>query len=277
MSYVELNKRYRSPGENRGEQLGTIALISDIHSNYQALIPVLAHIDRLEVDQVAFIGDLVDYGPEPAQCIQAMREREIIGIQGNHDAAVVGEISLEDFPIPMHASLQWTNQVLNEIDLRYLTDLPQSLRLPWGILHHGSPHDSLWHRVQNTSAATMIFRFTKESLYVVGHTHFPGAFCYNARKQVKMVPVHMRTVDTHGLATKTLVLEEGCRYIINPGSVGQPRDGDPRASFAVVSLEDTRVDSVTWYKVPYDAEITRSKILAHGLPQINGDRLLVGK
>ncbi len=257
--------------------MAKIALISDIHANYEALKVVFRLIDSIGVDGVICAGDIVDYGPEPALCIQSLKDHKVTGIIGNHDAAVIGDLPFSQFPALTQQSLAWTEQVLSEDEREYLQSLPKSQVLTWGMVIHGSPHDTLWHYVKDVPAATLIFRFSQQALHIVGHTHIPGAFCYTSQKQVRMIPARVGSGNEGGVAEKTLEFVKDFRYIVNPGSVGQPRDGDPRASFAIVTLNEAQPESMTWYRVPYDAELTRKRVYDVGLPSVFGDRLLVGK
>lgn len=255
-----------------------IALISDIHSNYAALEAVLGVVAALEVDGVVCAGDVVGYCASPSACIAALRRMDASVIKGNHDAAAVGELSLRYFPRNIQKALKWTSKVLSREEREYLQSRPTSLDLAWGLVTHGSPHDPLQHYVHDAPAALLIFRFGGESCYVVGHTHVQIAFAFEAAQGVKMIPARVgHQPGPSGESSYTLELEADCRYILNPGSSGQPRDGDFRAGFAVLDVDGDRPTSITWYRVPYDVEATRADVLENRLPPQFGDRLLVGR
>ncbi len=260
-----------------GVWLARTGILADIHGNEEALTTVLAQLDDLGVQDVICLGDTVDYGPRPLECLALLTARGIPAIQGNHDAAVVGAMTWERFSQRNYESLAWTDKHLNGSQRQYVQQLPERLELGWATAIHGSPHEALWHYVKDAQAALLVFRLATERLFLVGHTHMPGAFCYTERRQVKVTPGRTKIRHFSEPGARELSLDADLRYVINPGSVGQPRDNDPRASFAVVDHEAGTARQVTWYRVPYDWHKTRQQILAAGLPSLYGDRLLVGQ
>ena len=260
-----------------GASLARTALISDMHGNMEALTVVLRTIDSLGVDAIVSVGDSVDYGPRPKEVLAALQERQVLGVKGNHDAAVTGEIGWERFAHIHEPALRWTQQTLADADKAYLMALPEVLDLGWGYLVHGSTFEHLWHYVADATQAMMVFRRSKEVLHIVGHTHVGTAYQYSEQRQVKIVPGRPRQRGITEMGSRCLEFAEHSRYIINPGSVGQPRDADPRAAFAVVEHDTSQAYSVTWYRVPYDWDLVRSQILDAGLPELFGDRLLQGR
>jgi predicted phosphodiesterase len=251
-----------------------IAFISDVHSNYEALKAVLEVINELDVSCCYCLGDIVGYGPEPSLCIKTIRKEKIQSVQGNHDAGATGVISLEFFNPPAREALLWTEKVLSADEKGYLIDLPSIRNLSWGMLVHGSPQKPLYQYVNDTTNAFIVFRLGKEGLYLLGHTHQPALFALTGMR-IKVVPVRMERNRNYVELNREL--ESEMRYIINPGSVGQPRDGDLRASFAVLTLDEDKPVAVTWYRVNYDLEKTRQGILKKGLPEVFADRLLRGR
>lgn len=224
-----------------------VAVISDVHANLEALDAVLKEID---VEEVYCLGDLVDYGAQPNEVIQEVRARRVACVLGNHDwAALTGDTSL--FNPRAAISSIWSRRVLTEENAEYLGSLPQELRTKHGIgtyFTHGSPDDRLWEYVDPRTHSDLFAHYLDKlrvGLIGLGHTHVP------------------------------YVWNEGGRTVFNPGSVGQPRDGDPRASFAELEAAG-RKTSIRIRRVEYDCEKAASKIRAAGLPASFADRLLTG-
>ena len=225
-----------------------IAVISDVHSNLEALQEVLSRIEGLEV---YCLGDVVGYGANPNEVVEALRERKVLTVMGNHDhAAVTGETSMFNARAAMAA--RWTAEMLTNPNLAYLESLPRERRLRLGnaegYLTHGSPDDTLWEYVDPKTHG-QLFGHYLERLRVqfmgLGHTHVP------------------------------FVSDGAGGTVFNPGSVGQPRDGDRRASYAVLNAAGTaiKVDNI---RVEYNYEAAASKIRAAGLPEQFADRLRQG-
>jgi len=236
------DERWDSPSGAR------IAVISDIHSNLEALQEVLSHVGDMEV---YCLGDVVGYGANPNEVVEALREREVLTVLGNHDhAAVTGETGMFSTRAAMAAI--WTTKVLKPSNLAYLRALPKERRLRLGdaegYVTHGSPDDTLWEYV-DPRTHEQLFGHYLEKLQVqfigLGHTHVP------------------------------FVSDKTGGTVFNPGSVGQPRDGDRRASYAVVSVAGEAV-KVGHFRVEYDYEAAASKIKAAGLPGQFADRLCSG-
>lgn len=253
------------------------ALLGDIHGNEEALRPVLAFLDSLELDEIWCLGDTVDYGPRPSQCLSLLRERSIGSLLGNHDAAAVDVISDQDFHPECSLSLQWTKTQLSFQDELDLREAPKQMPRPWGLLAHGSPQDPLWHYVEDQAAALLVFRLYRGRFFVVGHTHYAGVFALSERGPVAEIAVPMEHWNFAEFASGHIKLENDARYIVNPGSVGQPRDGDPRASFCVVGFHGPVVEEVTWYRLPYDWSKTAEQIRDAGLPISFAERLGRGR
>jgi len=260
----------------------SIGILSDIHGNYEALKAVFGVLEEMGIGQLLCAGDIVGYGPSPSACVECLREHDVTAVLGNHDAAVAGRVSLGHFPGAIGAALEWTQQNISRSEIRYLADLPESMRLNWGVLIHGSPLQPLWHSVSDAGTAFRVLRVFDEPVYITGHSHQPAAFRYENSK-VKIQPVRVRRRVKAGgreegrIDKVTIRLKPGCRYLLNAGSVGQPRDGDWRACFAVLDLMDDQPVSMTWVRVAYDIEETRREILEKGLPVQFGERLLVGR
>jgi predicted phosphodiesterase len=239
-----------------------VAVLSDIHSNLRALEAVLASIGS--VDAIWQLGDVVGYGPDPEAVVRRLCEAGAIGVKGNHDAAAVGDLSVEDFNADARAAIEWTRARLNEDTRAYLAALPEVL-VPAGFdftIAHGSPRDPIWEYLTDARAARENLSAFATSYCLVGHTHVPLVL---RQKRIQMEGL---TVD----AESRLQLDER-RSILNPGSVGQPRDGDPRASYMLI---DTATGRATWQRVRYDVEATQAAMLEAALPPRLARRLAFG-
>ena len=231
------------------------AIISDIHSNLAAFRAVLQDVKtRGGVEQIWCLGDITGYGPNPRECIHLLRQYEHICVAGNHDLGAIGEIALSDFNDEAAVACAWTNQQLGPEDRDYIANLP--LRLVKGdfTLAHGSPREPIWEYVLSISDARVNFEYFHTRACLVGHTHVPLIFEHIVKSEKYLV--HETSPD------KTLELMEN-RLIINPGSVGQPRDGDPRASYVIYDSEYT---SIHYYRVHYDIIVTQQKMREYNLP-----------
>jgi diadenosine tetraphosphatase ApaH/serine/threonine PP2A family protein phosphatase len=240
-----------------------IVLVSDIHSNAVALDAVLAALPPY--DELWCLGDTIGYGPEPNRCLEQMRRLARHALTGNHDLASLGLVSLADFNALARTANQWNNEQL-EPDLRaYLQELPASLPLPEVTLAHASPRDPIWEYILDSETATANLDHFQTQICFVGHTHVPMLFVQHADGKIEL---------RRGRAGEIIRLKPDARYIINPGSVGQPRDGDPRAAYA---LWDTRAGTLRFNRVEYDVEATQRKMQAAGLPDLLAERLAFGR
>lgn len=243
--------------------MNRIAVISDIHSNLQALTTVLASIDALGVDGLYCLGDIVGYGARPVECLGLVRGRVTAAVQGNHDALIADPSLSLDFNVYSLAAVEHNRALLASGDLAWLGALPVSLRpAPDLQFVHGSPGDRDRYLVfldDMLEVSTTILQDEGPGACFFGHTHHQALFDGQELKRPQPGAV---------------AVAPGCRVLINPGSVGQPRDGDPRAGFAVWDRTE-RV--VTFHRVAYDVEGARQEIIAAGLPRLLGDRLLQGR
>jgi predicted phosphodiesterase len=242
-------------------------ILSDIHSNKEAFSAVLQFVRRKPWDKAVFLGDLVGYGANPNQTIGLLRSlKPLVGIRGNHDKVCSG---LEDGELFNRIALEaamWTRKKLTRANLTWLRSLPQ------GPLHvddtfaisHGTPIDEDAY-IFGEIEALNVFRHTQFPVCFFGHSHFPVIFALS--------PDAITTILTVAPSFK-FKLREGVRYLINPGSIGQPRDGNPLASFAIFDSE-TRMVSI--HRIPYRVRETQQKILKAGLPRPLADRLAIGR
>ena len=229
------------------------AILADIHANLAALTAVLDDINgKGGVDEIWCLGDIVGYGPEPGQCIKLLRQYNPVCVVGNHDLGAIGKLDLSYFNPAAAEACQWTAEKLNPVDARYLEDLPATVQKGDFLLVHGSPSEPILEYVMSTSIAEKNFSFFKSHFCLVGHTHVPLAFKEedNSCSSISLSPGIGLVLGRH-------------RMIINPGGVGQPRDGDPRASYAIYESEG---NMLRLYRIPYDIRATQDKMMQAGLP-----------
>jgi diadenosine tetraphosphatase ApaH/serine/threonine PP2A family protein phosphatase len=237
-----------------------IAVLSDIHSNLEALTAVLAHAGS--VDAIWQLGDVVGYGPEPDAVVATLAAAGARGVRGNHDAAALGGPEIAWFNPDARAAAEWTRDHLADDTRAWLTALPETLVSDGVTLVHGSPRDPLREYITSAAIARANLAEVGTPHVLHGHTHVPVAFTVEDDRMGVVAPSAGSGLDL-----------DGRRALINPGSVGQPRDGDPRASYLVLDLEAA---SVTWHRVPYDVRAVQTAIRAAGLPGRLADRLAVG-
>jgi predicted phosphodiesterase len=240
-----------------------IAVLSDVHGNLHALNAVLNSIADDAPDAVWCLGDLVGYGPRPNRCCTLVAERADICLVGNHDLGVLGRLDLEDFSADAAASARWTATVLEDEPRRYLESLEPQLRQDDVALYHASARDPVWEYVLTPFAALGSFAASEARILLVGHSHVALAFgLADQRLETTLAPAGTE-LDLSG---------EG-RWILNPGSVGQPRDGDPRAAYLLLNLEGQRAE---YRRVEYPVERTQQEIRERGLPEPLAERLAQG-
>lgn len=237
-------------------------IISDIHANLAALEAVLA--DAGQFDAVWCLGDLVGYGPNPNECIELVRSLPNLQcIIGNHDAATLHQINVEAFNPEARAAIQWTQNALSESSRAFLSSLPEKIELEKVTLAHGSPRHPVWEYLLDTRTATLNFDFFSTPLCFVGHTHLPVIYTLSAANHIARLSIPE--------PNQLIALPE--RAIVNPGSVGQPRDRDPRAAYA---LFDTESNVLDYRRVPYDFSVVQARMAAAGLPERHIHRLAAG-
>ena len=229
-------------------------VISDIHGNLEALKAVLN--DAPAGLPVWCLGDLVGYGPNPNECIEQLRELEPECVVGNHDWAAVNRVNLEDFNPDAQAAVMWTQAQLTPQNRSYLQELPISLVKGSFTLVHGSPREPIWEYILYPPVARLNFAHFSTSYCLVGHTHIPMIFRF-INRDGEATCMAERPVEG-----KPYPLDEG-RLIINPGSVGQPRDGDARAAYAIL---DTDTLTLEHRRVSYDIAKTQRLMEEAGLP-----------
>ena len=247
----------------QGSKLRAI-ILSDIHSNLEALQSVVHDAEeRGGFDELWQLGDLVGYGPDPKACIELIREYDGRGVTGNHDLASIGRLSPEAFNIYASAAVEWTTKQLNKEDVEFLGSLPLKLEHEDFTVVHGSPRDPVWEYVVSSAAAVASFLHFDTQRCLVGHSHIPF-ICRPTETGAEFLDFPLDTPIHIG----------DDRMIVNPGSVGQPRDGNPRASYAVYNSEE---GTIFHHRVEYDIPKTQEKMQERGLPQYLADRLPHGR
>jgi predicted phosphodiesterase len=230
-----------------------VAILADIHANLTAFEAVLADIEaKGGVEELWCLGDIVGYGPDPGECIKLLRKLNPVCVSGNHDLGAIGKLDLSLFNTAAAEACRWTAARLNPVDVRYLEGLPATVQKGDFLLVHGSPMEPAMEYVISTGIAAKNFSFFESRFCLVGHTHAPLAF---REEEGFCTSISLSS----GIG---LVLGEK-RMIINPGGVGQPRDGDPRASYAIYESEGKML---RLYRVEYDIRATQERMLQAGLP-----------
>jgi diadenosine tetraphosphatase ApaH/serine/threonine PP2A family protein phosphatase len=238
------------------------AIVSDVHSNLESLQRVLCALS--DEDALVSLGDVVGYGPNPNECVAALQARCRHAVLGNHDLAAVENFGVENFNSAARAAIRWTQGVITTPTRTWLNSLPYELRLPDFLLVHGAPVDYFAY-ILDKGAAARAFDATDAAIVFVGHTHIAEYWVRDADGRIGHK--HMQ----HG---GELRLEEGRRYIIDVGSVGQPRDLNPLACFVRYEPQERRVE---WIRYEYPIAEVQRKMRAAALPAYLVDRLNVGR
>ena len=243
-----------------------IGIISDIHGNAEALQAVLSKLQ--DVQQCFCLGDIVGYGADPSYCIEKMRALGIPSIKGNHEGAVVGELDLNYFNEDARQAVQWTRKQLKDPEYHYLKQLARKMAISeseniLGV--HGSPRQPLWEYILDEQTAEEIFHGFDFKIYFVGHSHIAGYFTFHRKNQV----VHYFSA-TGGAE---IAIRPNHSYIINCGSVGQPRDRNPQASLAIFDTDRITVHII---RIEYPVNKAQDKIIRAQLPRFLAGRLALG-
>jgi diadenosine tetraphosphatase ApaH/serine/threonine PP2A family protein phosphatase len=238
------------------------AIVSDIHGNLEALAAVLEDVERHQPASIVCLGDFVGYGASPNECIDTLRPRIEHGLAGNHDLAACGRLRLTDFNQNAAAAARWTEHALSPANLEYLRGLPFVARWRDTLLVHASPAEPEdWHYVLSIADAREEMDAYTEQLCFIGHSHYPGTFDRQGD--------HVRYTRTPEVR-----IEKGHRYLVNVASVGQPRDGDPRAGYLLYDEGDRVLRHV---RLEYDIAGAMRRITEAGLPRFLADRLQWGE
>jgi diadenosine tetraphosphatase ApaH/serine/threonine PP2A family protein phosphatase len=239
-----------------------VAVISDVHANYHALEAVLEEIDFARVDAVWCLGDTVGYGPRPNECCDVVKDRAGHCLVGNHDLVVLGELSVSDFNDEAAEAAIWTTGVLTPESRAFLASLKPFGEVEGVDLFHASARDPVWEYVLTEEAAVATLELSAAPLVLVGHSHVALAITADDGR-----------VGGGPAPGGSKVTLDG-RRLLNPGSVGQPRDGDPRAAWMLLDLEERFAE---FRRVPYSIERTQAEMRERGLPQVLAARLQRGE
>ncbi len=241
-----------------------IALLSDVHGNLPAFQAVLADVDEQAPDEVWCLGDLVGYGAQPDGCVELARDRCDLSLAGNHDLVVTGDIPITDFSSSAAAAARWTQETIGEETMAFLKGLAPSDPEREPALFHASPRDPVWEYVLSSWQADECMDLMDARVGAVGHSHVALWFQRDDSGKVSGA-----TAD----AGSERDLSAG-RWLVNPGGVGQPRDGDPRAAWLLL---DTGGWTATWRRVEYPIEEAARAIEEAGLPRVLAERLFSGQ
>jgi len=239
------------------------AILADIHSNLEAFKAVLYDLERRGgAEEIWCLGDVVGYGPNPHECVHLLQQHRHVCVAGNHDWAAIGRIDTSHFNPEAASACHWNAEQLTAEDIAYLGHLPLTLTRNSFTLVHGSPREPIWEYLLTTESALINFDHFDTRFCLIGHSHSPLLFELD-RDNCRMLP----------LPGELMLGENEKRFIINCGSVGQPRDGDPRASYALV---DTEREELLHFRVVYDIAVTQEKMRDSDLPLRLINRLAVG-
>lgn len=230
-----------------------LAIISDIHSNLEALTKALELIDRESVQEVVCLGDIVGYGANPNECVDLVRNRCSIVLRGNHDAAAVDPVNAESFTKNARIAAEWTRQQLTDDNKQFLERLPYTSTRDTILFVHASPYQpEAWFYVLSEEDLDVAFQSFTEQICFIGHSHFPGIFSEDGPAKA---------------------VNRGARFLVNVGSIGQPRDGNSKLSFGIF---DTDIWNYRNVRSEYPIQLAAEKILKAGLPRALSDRLALG-
>jgi diadenosine tetraphosphatase ApaH/serine/threonine PP2A family protein phosphatase len=238
------------------------AILSDIHSNLEALNAVVKECQKLKVESYLCGGDIVGYGANPKECIKFFRDNKIPSVAGNHDWAICGRLDASHFTNDGKAAVEWSRPQMSLNDVTYLNELPLSLQNnDFHLVHSSLKEPEQFHYLFDISDALETFSLMDKNICFIGHTHIPTIFLQHQERIF------------HDSNTE-VEIKDDCKYIVNVGSVGQPRDQDPLASFAVY---DTNLQMIEIHRVPYAISLAQQKIIQAGLPTSLAERLSKGQ
>lgn len=245
-----------------------VILISDIHSNYEALKSFEKNVENAEFDEIWCLGDVVGYGAEPNECIQWVKNNCKYILMGNHDYAILE--SQEKFLFNEYAkrAIEWTAERLFQGNKEFISSFKINFRIHNVLLVHSSPSNPLkWKYIFSADEALYNFNFFEEKVCFIGHTHIPIIFEFKEG--------HLKIIyPEYRMGKFVYRMDRDAKYLINPGSIGQPRDGDPRGSFCIFDLEYYLIE---FFRFEYPVEKAAEKIFKNNLPPFLGERLFIGR
>ncbi|MDY6864215.1 MAG: metallophosphoesterase family protein [Thermodesulfobacteriota bacterium] len=238
------------------------AILSDIHSNLEAFRAVLLRLEKEKIDRIAFLGDIIGYGADPEMCIELLKKTTECVVAGNHDLGAVGKSETTFFNAMAKTAIEWTANKIWKSHYDYLKELPLIKLLDDFFMVHSTPlYPSQWNYILSEDDAAYNFHFFDHSVCFIGHSHSPQVFILKNGDNLSTIK------STH------FFIEEGSRYIINVGSVGQPRDGNPDSCFGIL---DTEKREFRYIREPYNIHKAQQKIIDAGLPKVLAERIGVG-
>lgn len=241
-----------------------VAVVSDIHSNRQALEAVLEAVAASDASELWCLGDIVGYGADPDACVELVRRHVAVCLGGNHDMAVAGELPMDDFTVGASIAAQWTREVIAPANLAFLAELsPKGQEGPIG-LYHASPRDPVWEYVLSALLAELCLDTQPDRICLIGHSHVASSFVRHEGEPATGEPCREGA---------ELDLSGG-EWLLNPGSVGQPRDGDPRAAWLLLDLD---ADTASYRRTSYDVAGAAAAIKTARLPNSLAERLEYGQ
>jgi diadenosine tetraphosphatase ApaH/serine/threonine PP2A family protein phosphatase len=246
-------------------------VLTDIHANLEALDACIFDARARGYDETLVLGDLVGYGPDPNEVVEriiALKPLQMV--RGNHDKVACGLEQAEGFNAVARSAAKWTLDILTPKNREWLADLPEGPTIVDDLVEicHGSPFDEDAYIFDELDAVRAL-KVSTRTLCLFGHTHYPVTFELSADA--------FDTVGPAAASEAQLALKRGAKYLVNPGSVGQPRDGDARAAYAIVDTNGSRAPRVELLRLKYAVEETQAKIVAAGLPEVLAQRLAVGR
>ena len=240
-----------------------LALISDIHGNLEALNAVLTDIKHRRVDKIHCLGDVVGYGCNPVECVELIEKNCEIKLMGNHEYLALGLADDSKYNPAALESIKWTKEQLGDFDLSIIEDYQMDASDGEFYFVHGSPYQPAeWNYILNAHQARLAFEHMRQRVGFVGHSHVPMIFLESANGDPKQKTGH------------DILMDPDYRYLVNVGSVGQPRDNDPRASYVIV---DTDTDDLCYHRVEYDVSVTQQKMVSAQVPEVLIQRLSIGR
>jgi predicted phosphodiesterase len=251
-----------------------LAILSDIHSNLPALEATLASIEEASPDETWCLGDVVGYGADPDECARLVAERCDLSLVGNHDLAVLGELDISSFSPAAATAVRWTQRIASDETLRYLRGLRAADTEREVALYHASPRDPVWEYVLWPDQAAECIEQQEKRVSLIGHSHVALFFTLDGAEPATLDAADSQVAQGAQAGEGTrLELSEG-RWLINPGSVGQPRDGDPRAAWLEL---DTEAWTATYHRAEYEIDRAADAISEAELPAHLAKRLYIGQ
>lgn len=249
-----------------------LAILSDIHSNLEALEKSLSILSTIRVNHIICLGDIVGYGSNPKECINLMRENSSYLIKGNHDEVANNLANISDFNRYAAEAILWTHKMLSQHEKDFLGNLQYKIIIDELLFIHSTPYKpEEWFYILTWEEAMYNFRFFENKICFVGHSHIPAVFSLN---QSKNIINQSKITNEESFTSYQYILSADDRYIINVGSIGQPRDLDWRLSFGILDTQTWIYENI---RAEYDVHKAIQKIYDSKLPRYLGDRLMLGK